>query len=100
MRQEINFKAQNALPKVEASLKMLQDVLDIINKDLNLTTEILSNDLKDEQDEDLINQVGEISITTARTVDMLCANLLEQQATLKMADETAHNDKPEVTVST
>ena len=38
LRQEINFKAQNALPKVEVSLKMLQDVLDIINKDLDLTT--------------------------------------------------------------
>ena len=33
--QEIDVKAKNALPKVEVCLKMLQDVLDIINKDLD-----------------------------------------------------------------
>ena len=54
--------------------------------------------MKDKQAKDLINQVSEISITSAHTVYMLHAKLLEHQATLKMANKFAPNHKPESTV--
>ena len=74
----IDLQAQDALPKVEASLKMLQEVMDIVKKDLDLTEEILNVDLYDEQVEDLIKQVCEMSITTTPKVDVLHADLLEK----------------------
>ena len=55
---------------------MLQEVMNIVKKDLDQTEEILSVNLTDEQVEDLIKKVGEMSITTARKVDVLHATLL------------------------
>ena len=70
----IDLQAQDALPKVEASLRMLQEVMNIVKKDLNLTEEITSVDLTDEQVEDLIKKVGEMSAATAYKVEMLHAD--------------------------
>ena len=95
----VDLQAQDTLPKVGASLRMLQEVMNIVKKDLNLTEEITSVDLTDEQVEDLIEKVGEMSATTARKVEMLCADLIEKQAALEIALETAPNDNLELTVS-
>ena len=44
----INLQAPDALPQVETSLKMLQEVMYIVSRDLHLTQQISSSDLTDE----------------------------------------------------
>ena len=60
----IDLQAQDTLPQVETSLRMLQEVMNIVTKDLNVTKEITSDNLTDEQVKDLIKKVGEMSATT------------------------------------
>ena len=61
----INLQAQDALPHVETSLRILQDVISVVSKDLNLTQQLSSKDLTDEQADTLIETVGEMIAVTS-----------------------------------
>ena len=45
----IDLQAEDALPQVKTSLRMLQEVMYIVSRDLNLTEQLSSNNLTDEQ---------------------------------------------------
>ena len=64
----INLQAQDALPQVETSLSILQDVMSIVSKDLVLTKQLSSKDLTDEQVDALIKKVGEMIPITCNKV--------------------------------
>ena len=71
----INLQAQDALPQVETSLSILQVVMSIVSKYLNLTKQLSSKELTDEQADTLIEKVGEMIAVMSSKVEMLQAAL-------------------------
>ena len=67
----INLRAQDALPQVEISLRVLTDIISIVNKDLLLAKQISSKDLTEEEADALIEKVGELIVNTSARVEML-----------------------------
>ena len=80
---------------------MLEDMLDITDRDLDLlSNQILSDEKNEEQVKGLIEQVSEIIDNSTHTVSKLCVKLLEQATALRMANNSASNDKPVSTALT
>ena len=84
-----------SLPKIKTNLQVLEDVLHITNKDLNLiSNRVVSNKLAEEQANALIDEVTGIINTSTKIVVTLQARLLEAAALHRATNSVSGASSP------